>query len=116
MKKKRITGCWRHKYYLRCSTGAVAFALFSKLYYDNSLNFYEGRLGEGMKTSWWKAKLSFRQWKDTREASAAYCHLLEACGISWGKVVHMRAAGIEHASAMGGLMLRQLELCRSIKN
>ena len=56
-----------------------------------------------MKPSWWKAKLSFRQWKDTRVASVAYCHLLEACGISWGKVVHMMAAGIEHASAMGGL-------------
>ena len=102
-KNKRITGSWRHKYYLRDATAAIAFSLFSKLYYDNSVNFYEGRGGENTKPSWWKIKLSFNQWKNTRVASSAYNGLLDSCGITWGKIVHMRAAGIEHASAMGEL-------------
>ena len=102
-KNKRITGSWRHKYYLRDATAAIAFSLFSKLYYDNSVNFYEGRGGENTKPSWWKIKLSFNQWKNTRVASSAYNVLLDSCGITWGKIVHMRAAGIEHASAMGEL-------------
>ena len=102
-RKKRITGNWRHKHYLMCGTGAVALSLFTKLYYDhNKLNFYKGR-AENTKPSWWKLKLGFEQWKNTRIASTAYGTLLDVCGINWGKIVHMRSAGIEHASAVGEL-------------
>ena len=100
-RKKRIAGSWRHKHYLRCAIGAVAVGLFTKLYYDNEIHFNED--GEGGKPSWWKVKLSFDQWQNTRIAGTAYKNLLDSCGISWGKIVHMRAAGIEYASAMGEL-------------
>ena len=42
-------------------------------------------------------------WKDTRVAGTAYGHLLKECDITWGKVIHMRSAGIEFASLQGEL-------------
>jgi hypothetical protein len=100
-RKKRIAGCWRHKHYLRCATGSVALAVFSGLYFKDDLNFYAGR--QGQKPMWWKHDLSFGEWRDTRVAGTAYNRVLTDCNVSWGKVVHMRAAGIEHASAIGQL-------------
>ena len=100
-RKKRIAGNWRHKHYLRCATGAVGMTLFTMLYYDNSINFYEGR--ENSRPSWWKIKLGFDQWSNTKVAGIAYGRLLDGCGINWGKIIHMRASGIEHASSMGEL-------------
>ena len=75
--------------------------MFVNAYYDNSINFYKGR--DNSKPSWWKVKLGFDEWKCTRIAGTAYSRLLDGCGISWGKIIHMRAAGIEHASSMGEL-------------
>ena len=80
----------------------MAVALFVSLHYDMNINFYEGR-AENLKPSWWKVKLGFEQWRCSRVAGNAYNRLLSGCGLSWGKVIHMRAAGIEHASAMGEL-------------
>jgi hypothetical protein len=104
--KNRMAGCWRHFDFLRCGTGAVAMNLFTTLHYnDPGLNFYDGPVNQaGIRTDpmWWKVRLG-SEWKDTKVASQAYDRVLTHCNVSWGKLIHMRSAGIEHASARGGL-------------
>ena len=99
-KKKRMTGLWRHKEWLRCGVGMLAMSLFTLLYHEGKLNFYD----EDRKKipSWWKRKI-WSQWKDTKVAGTVYKRLLNHCNINWGKVVHMRTTGIEYASSQGEL-------------
>ncbi len=99
IRKKRITGCWRHRHYLRCATGAVAFSLFYKLHYLD-INFYKGR--RNRKPMWWNIKLA-NEWSSTKAANQAYIDLLDSCGVSWRKITHLRSAGIEQASSTGEL-------------
>ena len=98
--RKRVTGCWRHSNYLQCGVGMTAMSLFTKLFHDSSINFFDP--GQGKKPMWWNLKI-WNEWKDTRVAGTAYSRLLDKCGISWGKIIHMRAAGIEYAGSVGGL-------------
>ena len=99
-KKKRMTGLWRHKEWLRCGTGMLATSLFTLLYHERRLNFFDD--DPERQPLWWKKKI-WGQWKDTRVAGTAYSRLLRECNISWGKVIHMRSAGIEYASSQGEL-------------
>jgi len=48
------------------------------------------------------------QWKTNRAASQTYSCILDANDIEWLKVTHMRTAGMEWASAQGGLNAEQI--------
>jgi hypothetical protein len=99
-RKTRMAGCWRHRNYLRCATGMLCFNLFSSLHYNIDLDFFDH--DKKRRPTWWNKKL-FSDWKDTKAAGTAYGKILEKLGISWGKIIHMRSAGIEYASSRGGL-------------
>ena len=71
--KTRIVGCWRHKTYLRCATGMVSLNLFTTLYSNHELNFYD--LHKKKRPKWWNQRL-FMDWKDTKAACTAYNSLL----------------------------------------
>ena len=76
-------------------------SLFVKFYYGgNNINFYDADRDKC--PMWWNLKI-WEEWKNTRVAGTAYSRLLTQCNISWGKIIHMRSAGIEYASAVGEL-------------
>ena len=74
-------------------------SLFNMLYTRTDLDFYDA---SDSRPSWWKKSI-FGQWKDTRTAGTAYNRILSFSNVSWGKIIHMRSAGIEYASAVGEL-------------
>ena len=100
-KQKRITGCWRNRNYLQCGVGMTGMSLFVYFYYgENHINFYDADRDKC--PMWWNLKI-WGKWKNTRVAGTAYSRLLKQCNISWGKIIHMRSAGIEYASAVSEL-------------
>ena len=103
--KKRVVACYRHKNFLRCSTGMVAMSLFTSLFYEERLDFQAFENGDGRNrrcATWWRRRL-FSEWKNTNIAAKAYNAVYDANNFRWGKTIHMRSAGIEHASGKGGL-------------
>ena len=100
---KRITGLWRHVEWRRCGIGMTAMSLFVQFYNvsDRAVHFYDSD-DRNKQPHWWKRKV-WPQWKDTRVAGTAYSRVLKDSNISWGKVIHMRSAGIEFASSHGKL-------------
>lgn len=78
-KKKRMTGLWRHKEWLWCGVGMLGMSLFTLLYHDNTLNFYDD--DPKKQPLWWKRKI-WGQWKDTRVAGTAHSRLLKECSIT----------------------------------
>lgn len=96
--RTRVSGCYRHKIYYQCATGAIAMALFSRLQHDTELCFNEKE--ENGRPTWFKKLLS-NDWGNSRNASTAYKRVLNTVGISWGRVVHLRVHGIEYGSTEG---------------
>jgi len=62
---------------------------------------------EGNPPTWRRLPL-LSQWKTNRAASQTYSRILDANDIEWLKVTHMRTAGMERASAQGGLNAEQI--------
>ena len=81
----------------------TAMSLFVQFYNvsDRAVHFYNSD-NCNKQPHWWKRKV-WPQWKDTRVAGTAYSRVLKDSNISWGKVIHMRSAGIEFASSHGEL-------------
>ena len=75
-------------------------SVFVNFYFENKINFFDP--GQGKKPMWWNLKV-WDEWRDTKVAGNAYTRLLDRLKISWGKVIHLRSAGIEYASAVGEL-------------
>jgi len=96
--RTRVSGCYRHKIYYQCATGAIAMALFSTLQHDTELCFNEKEING--RPTWFKRLLS-NDWANSRNASTAYKRVLNTVGISWGRVVHLRVHGIEYGSTEG---------------
>jgi len=94
----RVSGCYRHKTYYQCATGSLAMALFTRLRRDTSLCFNQKDIN-GVPT--WFHRLMFNDWADSKTANTAYKRILDAVGISWGRVVHLRIHGIEYGSTEG---------------
>ena len=96
--KIKVVGAWRHRNYLRCSTGMVAMSMMTRLYFCRDIDF---RMAHGS-SKWQKIPL-ISGWKDQKAADKAYRALLMATNISWSKVTHLRKAGMEQSSARGDL-------------
>ena len=102
-KKKRITGAWRHKDYIRCSTGHLSMNLMCRLYGNADLNFYKNLNGPKKGRCDWQDEKLIQGWKDDKAVQKAYNTVLDQAGVSWGKVSHLRKAGMEYASSRGEL-------------
>ena len=104
--KKRVVGAWRHKDFILCSIGNLATNLFVRLYADGEINFYAAPLGKAT-PMWWNYKLIV-EWKSEKAAYEAFSALLDAAGLSWAKVSHLRKQGMEAGSFRGQLESNQL--------
>jgi hypothetical protein len=94
--KKRVAGAWRHKNYMKCAIGHLAMNLMCRLHSDADLDFFKH-------TSDWMKEPLIQGWKDEKAAQKAYNAVLDRVGVSWGKVTHLRKAGMEYASSRGEL-------------
>jgi hypothetical protein len=97
----RVVGAWRHIYYVKCFTGSVAMSLFVRLYSGDLLDFRTTGV-PNERPSWWDLLL-IDGWAESAAARAAYTKVFDALGIRWSKCLHLRTAGVEHASAVGEL-------------
>jgi hypothetical protein len=98
---KRVTGNWRHKEYLRCATGMLAFNLFTRFYNNDKIHFVNSE--DGVKPPDWHAIPLLDSWDCQNSADKAYRRLYAQAGIRWGKVTHIRKQGMEYASSRGEL-------------
>lgn len=98
---KRVTGNWRHREYLRCATGMLAFNLFTRLYNDKNIHFL--RSENPHKPPDWHLIPLLDSWDNQKAADKAYRRLYSLSGIRWGKVTHIRKQGMEFASSRGEL-------------
>jgi hypothetical protein len=96
--RTRVSGCYRHKTYYQCATGAIAMALFCRLQHDTDLCFNQKETNGRPK---WFNRLLLNDWANSRNASTAYKRILDTVGISWGRVLHLRVHGIEYGSTEG---------------
>jgi Centromere DNA-binding protein complex CBF3 subunit, domain 2 len=99
---KRVTGSWRHREYIRCATGMLAFNLFTRLHDNNSIHFISSN-NNNAPPEWHLIPL-VDSWESERTADTAYRSLYKKTGISWGKITHLRKQGMEYASSRGELM------------
>ena len=97
--KTRVVGCYRHREFMRCTTGILAFVMFERLHYNRDIEFYVDKCG-GSK---WRNTPLIGGWKDRRSHAAAYESVLRVANVSWSKVTHMRKAGMEQSSVFGDL-------------
>jgi hypothetical protein len=96
----RVTGVWRHKNFVRCSIGMLAFNLFYRLYHDNQIHFFKSNTAK-QPPPWQKTRLI--GWETASAAHQAYEALLRRNNLKWQKVTHLRKLGMEHGSARGEL-------------
>jgi hypothetical protein len=96
----RVVGVWRHKNFVRCSIGMLAFNIFHRLNFDNKLHFYKSKT-PGKVPDWYNFKLI--EWNSAISAYEAYDSLLKKCSLKWQKVTHLRKLGMEYGSARGEL-------------
>jgi hypothetical protein len=105
--KKRVVGAYRHVNVLCCTTSCLAMSLFVRQFTDEKMRTMTFRYDdEGNRPTWRKVKLV--QWASDRSAYQTYSRILQANDIQWCKVTHMRTAGMERASAEGGLDAEQI--------
>ena len=103
--KKRVVGAYRHKNVLQCFTGMVAMSLLLRFRDDVNLSFLQPE-DKNKRPGWQKERLmeSWEAGKNGHETCyEVYKRVCEACGICWNKVTHLRSAGMEQGSAVGGL-------------
>jgi hypothetical protein len=100
---KRVAGAWRHKNYMKCSIGHLAMNMMCRLHSDADLHFFKYMNGPKKGTSDWMKEPLIRGWNNDNAAQKAYNTVLNRVGVSWGKVTHLRKAGMEYASARGEL-------------
>ena len=95
----RVVGTWRHKNFLRCSTGMIALSLFVRLYDDVDLHFYKST--EVNDVPPWQKRRLIDGFETDKKVNDAYSSLLQQCGLRWFKVTHLRTLGCERASRRG---------------
>ena len=99
--KNRVIGGWRHKNFLRCCTGQIAFALFVRLFDDaDNLHFFASSSVNKSVPDWQKKEL-ITGFETEKQAHAAYVAVLTKCLLSWRKITHVRMLGCESASKKG---------------
>ena len=94
-------GSWRHRFFLKCSSGMLAFNLFVRLHADADLHFYRNR-NPRKSPDWWNRKLIV-EWKNRTATETAYKAVYARAGVSWAKITHIRKLGMEFASSIGEL-------------
>jgi hypothetical protein len=96
----RIIGMWPHRDFLRCGTGAIAAALFSRFYFDSETSFYFDH-HDGLPPSWYNLMLV--SWRTYKPMGEAYHRLYKKANVkpAGGKVTHLRKASINDAGQGG---------------
>lgn len=100
-KYTKVVGNWRHREYIRCSTGALAMSLMTRFRNDPNLvgiDFYADANGYA---KWWDVPLR-TNWNDTNKAAeAAFKSVYSETGIEWSKCLHLRKGGMDKAGTEG---------------
>ena len=82
--------------------------LFMRQFTDQKMHNMTFCYDDEGKPPTWRRLAILNQWKTNRAASQTYSRILDANEIEWLKVTHMRTAGMERASAQGGLNAEQI--------
>ncbi len=82
--------------------------LFMRQFTDNKMHDMTFCYDDKGNPPTWRRLSILSQWKTNRAASQTYSRILDANDIEWLKVTHMRTAGMEWASAQGGLNVEQI--------
>jgi hypothetical protein len=102
---KRVAGAWRHRQYIRCASGMLAFNLFTRLYNNHDLHFLAPphHAGNPQPPEWHLFPL-VEEWSNQNAADKAYRRLYNLTGLHWDKVTHFRKLGMEYASSRDELL------------
>jgi len=96
----RQIGAWRHKHWLQCSVGMLAFAVFDFLHDNQDINFLRPDIRR--KPDWWSLPL-VSDWDSTSSAGKSYEAVFNETGMSWAKCCHLRKSATEGATSRAGL-------------
>jgi len=113
--KKRVTGAWRHKNFLHCSTGNLAFNLMVRFFSANERQINFLHPPNEPEPMWWHIKL-INEWSSTQSAYDAFEELLSEADLSWEKTTHLRKLGMEYGSSRGELETNKLSTMSKHKN
>ena len=100
--KTRVVGSWRHKEYLRCAVGMLAFTLFVQLHSNDTLTFHRGPVSR-RRPPWWDISLT-DDWDNSGVLCNQYRRLLESANIDYCKCSYIRTSGVDEAGYEGELL------------
>jgi hypothetical protein len=99
----RVVGAYRHRNFMRCTTGILSLTMMFRLHFNRDIDFYV--VGECSK---WRRQKLITGWKDQKSHESAYRALLFAAQVSWSKITHLRKTGMEQGSAFGDLNVEEM--------